>query len=264
MDMIKTDNSYYCNKTVSHALDLLEQFHDDIEELGLVELSHRLNLNKSSVLRLLATLVSRNYIDQNKVTDKYRLGLNALRLGQSFIKRAGLLIHAKPVMKDLVRECNETVLVSIMKEFRIVYLDALETGHTVRVVPRIGAWLPAYCTAAGKAQIAFLSDDELENSFPEDALERYTPNTIIDRVELNRHLRKIATQRYAIDDEEFDIGVRCVAAPIRDYTHKVVGAVSISGPSTRLSDVRLEHVLIPLVKYASDKISSNLGYSAQA
>jgi IclR family transcriptional regulator, KDG regulon repressor len=221
MDMIKMEKSDYIIKTVSHALDLLEQFHDDIEELGLVELSHRLTLNKSSVLRLLATLVSRNYIDQNKVTYKYRLGLNTLRLGQSFIKRTGLLIHAKPVMKDLVKECNETALVAILKDFRIFYLDALESGHAVRVVPRVGAWLPAYCTAAGKAQIAFLSDEEL------------------------------------------DTGVRCVAAPIRDYSHRVVGAVSISGPSTRLSDVHLEHVLIPLVKYASGKISSNLGYSAQ-
>jgi DNA-binding IclR family transcriptional regulator len=222
MDMIKTEKSDYSIKTVSHALDLLEQFHDDIEELGLIELSHRLQLNKSSVLRLLATLALRNYIDQNKVTDKYRLGLNTLRLGQSFIKRTGLLIHARPVMKDLVKECNETALVAILKDFSIVYLDALEAGHTVRVVPRIGAWLPAYCTAAGKAQIAFLSDDEL------------------------------------------DLDVRCVAAPIRDYSHRVVGAVSISGPSMRLSDVHLEHVLIPLIKNASDKISSNLGYSAQA
>jgi len=256
--MIITEKSNYSIKTVSHALDLLEQFHDKTGELGLVDLCKRLKLNKNCVLRLLATLVLRNYIEQDNVTNKYRLGLNSLRLGQSFIKQTGLLIHAKPVMRDLVKECNETALVAILKDFRIVYLDALETRHTVRVAPRVGAWFPAYCTAAGKAQIAFLSDEEFENSFPEDALKRYTPNTIIDRVELHRHLRKIAMQGYAIEDEEFDIGVRCVAAPIRDYTHRVVGTVSISGPATRLSDVHLEHVLIPLVKYASDKISSNL------
>ena len=91
-------------------------------------------------------------------------------------------------------------------------------------------------------------------------MKRYTPNTIIDRVELKRHLGKIAMQGYAIDDEELDIGVRCVAAPIRDYTHRVVGAVSISGPSMRLSMERIDRELIPLVKRAAEDISMKLGF----
>ena len=216
--MAKKEKSEYIIQAVSHALDLLEQFHDEIDELGVTELSKRLKLHKNNVFRLLATLESRGYIEQNKVTENYRLGLKTLELGQTFIRQMGLLRQSKPVLEALVKECNETTYVAILKDFNIIYLDAVETDMTVRVVPRVGSWLPAYCTAAGKVQIANMSEEEL------------------------------------------DIGVRCVSAPIRDYTRRIIGAVSISGPSMRFPDERMEKELIPLVKKASEEISVKLGF----
>lgn len=258
--MAKKEKSEYIIQAVSHALDLLEQFHDDVDELGVTELSKRLKLHKNNVFRLLATLESRNYIEQNRVTENYRLGLKTLELGQTFIKQMGLLRQSRPVLENLVRECNETTYVAILKDFHIVYLDVVETDLTVRVVPRVGARLPAYCTAAGKVQIAYMTDEELENYIPTKELKRFTPNTITDRDELKRHLKQIVEQGYAIDNEELDVGVRCVGAPIRDYTRRIVGAVSISGPSMRFTDERLEKELIPMVKRASEEISTKLGY----
>jgi len=258
--MAKKEKSEYLIQAVSHALDLLEQFHDDVDELGVTELSKRLKLHKNNVFRLLATLESRGYIEQNRVTENYRLGLKTLELGQTFIKQMGLLRQSRPVLEALVRECNETTYVAILKEFHIIYLDVVETDLTVRVVPRVGARLPAYCTAAGKIQIAFMTDEELENYLPAKELKRFTPNTIIDRDELKRHLEKVAEHGYAIDNEELDIGVRCVGAPIRDYTRRIIGAVSISGPSMRFTDERMEKELIPLVKKAGEEISTKLGY----
>lgn len=257
--MAKKEKSEYLIQAVSHALDLLEQFHDDVDELGVTELSKRLKLHKNNVFRLLATLESRGYIEQNRVTENYRLGLKTLELGQIFIKQMGLLRQAKPVLEDLVKKCNETSYVAILKEQHIVYLDVVETDLTVRVVPRVGSRLPAYCTAAGKIQIAYMTDEELDQFLPKE-LKGFTPNTITTREELKKHLHLVAEQGWALDNEELDPGVRCVGAPIRDYTRRIVGAVSISGPSMRFSDERIEKELIPLVMKAAEDISTKLGY----
>jgi IclR family KDG regulon transcriptional repressor len=258
--MAKKDKSEYIIQAVDHALDLLEQFHDDVDELGVTELSKRLKLHKNNVFRLLATLESRNYIEQNRVTENYRLGLKTLELGQTFIKQMGLLRQSRPVLEALVKECNETTYVAILKESHIVYLDVVETDLTVRVVPRVGSRLPAYCTAAGKIQLAYMTDEELDHYLPTKEMKQYTPNTITDRDEFKAHLIKVSEQGYAMDNEEMDIGVCCVGAPIRDYTRRIIGAVSISGPSMRFSMERMEKELIPLVKKAGEDISTKLGF----
>ena len=258
--MAKKEKSDYLIQAVSHALDLLEQFQGDTDELGVTELSKRLKLHKNNVFRLLATLEARGYIEQNRVTENYRLGLKTLEIGQTFIRQMGLLRQSKPVLEALVKECNETTYVSILKDFNIIYLDAVETDMTVRVVPRVGSRLPAYCTAAGKAQIAHMSDEELENYLPAKEIKRFTKNTITDRELLKKQLKTIAEQGYAIDNEELDVGVKCVSAPIRDYTRRIIGAVSISGPSMRFTEDRMDKELIPLVTKAAKEISSKLGF----
>jgi len=258
--MARKDKSEYIIQAVSHALDLLEQFHDDVDELGVTELSKRLKLHKNNVFRLLATLESRGYIEQNKATENYRLGLKSLELGQTFIKQMGLLRQAKPILEKVVGECNETSYVAIFKEGHIVYLDVIETDMTVRVVSRVGSRLPSYCTAAGKVHLAFMSDEEINEILPTAQLKGYTATTFTDRETLKKELKQIAEQGYAIDNEEMDQGVRCVSAPIRDYTRRIVGAISISGPSMRLSDERIKEQLIPLALQASEELSTRLGY----
>jgi DNA-binding IclR family transcriptional regulator len=258
--MAKKEKSEYLIQSVSHALDLLEQFHDEVDELGVTELSKRLKLHKNNVFRLLATLESRGYIEQNKVTENYRLGLKTLELGQTFVRQMGLLRQSRPVLEALVRECNETSYVAILKDFHIIYLDVVETDLTVRVVPRVGSRLPAYCTAAGKVQIAYMSEEDLEQYLPTKDIKAMTPNTIIDRDLLKKQLRRVVEDGYAIDDEELDVGVRCVSAPIRDYTRRIIGAVSISGPSMRLSLERIDKELVPLAKRAAEEISAKLGF----
>lgn len=260
--MPKKDKSEYIIQAVSHALDLLEQFHDDIDELGVTELSKRLKLHKNNVFRLLATLESRGYIEQNKATENYRLGLKSLELGQTFIKQMGLLRQAKPILDQIVESCNETSYVAIFKDNHSVYLDVVETDLTVRVVSRVGSRLPAYATAAGKVHLAHMSNEELHEMFPDKQLETYTPTSIPSREALFAELKKVAEQGFAFDNEELDAGVRCVAAPIRDYTRRIVGAISISGPSMRMSDERIEKELVPLAVQASKDLSTRLGYHA--
>lgn len=259
--MARKEKSEYIIQAVSHALDLLEQFHDDVDELGVTELSKRLKLHKNNVFRLLATLESRGYIEQNKATENYRLGLKSLELGQTFIKQMGLLRQAKPILDNMVDTCNETSYVAIFKEGHVVYLDVVETDMTVRVVSRVGSRMPSYCTAAGKVHLAFMSDEEINELLPSEELRTFTPTTIATRKDLKASLETVVEKGYAIDDEELDLGVRCVSAPIRDYTRRIVGAISVSGPSMRLTNERIENELVPLVLKSAEELSTRLGYN---
>lgn len=260
--MVRKDKSEYIIQAVSHALDLLEQFHEDVDELGVTELSKRLKLHKNNVFRLLATLESRGYIEQNKATENYRLGLKSLELGQTFIKQMGLLRQAKPILEKMVEQSNETSYVVIYKEHHVVYLDVVETNLTVRVVSRVGSRLPAYCTASGKVHLAFMTDEELEDLLPKIDYVAHTSTTITSPETMKNEIQRVREQGYAFDDEELDLGVRCIAAPIRDYTRRIIGAISISGPTMRISNERMESELTPLILEASKELSTRLGFPA--
>lgn len=262
--MAKREKNNYIIQTVVHALDILEEFRNDANELGVTELSRRLRLDKNNVFRLLVTLESRNYIEQNKRTENYRLGLKNLELGQTVIKQLGLHRQAKPVLESLARDCNETCLIAIRTGSYIIYLDAVESTHPVRVVPRVGTMLPAHCTAAGKVLLAEASDLEGAQHLPAGELQQRTPHTVNDRGELAKQLEAIAIQGYALEDEELDVGVRGVAAPLRDYGKGVVGAICVSGPTMRFSKTRMQEVLVPLVMKAGEEISARLGYCSPA
>lgn len=258
---MKKEKSDYIIHTVWSALDVLEQFRDNVEELGITDLSRRLKLHKNKVYRLLATLESRNYIEQNKLTANYRLGLKNLQLGQTFLKQTGLLREARPVLESVSRKCDETSTVSVLNDGQVIYLDAVESALPVRVISRCGATLPFYCTAAGKVLAAYRHGDDLVRYVQTSELKQYTARTITDPAQLTAHLLAIAQVGYAVDDEELDPGVTCVGAPVRDYTNHVIGAVSVSGPSVRLTAERLHRELIPLVKEAAGELSARLGHN---
>jgi len=257
----KRNKASYIIQSVTNALDLLEEFRGDESELGVTELSKRLNLHKNNVFRLLATLESRGYMEQNKLTDNYRLGLKVLELGQVFIKHMGLLKMARPVLENIVEQCNETAYLGLIREDRVVYVDVVEANRPVRVVSRVGVGLPVYSSAVGKVQIAYETESERAKALGTGVLEPFTPKTIVDRKKLAEHLVTVHEQGYALDDEEFDEGIRCVGVPVRDYTHRVIAGISISGPAYRFTDERLEKELIPLAKGAGDSLSRRLGFA---
>jgi DNA-binding IclR family transcriptional regulator len=137
-----------------------------------------------------------------------------------------------------------------------------EADQTVKVADRAGFGLPIHCTAIGKAQIAYVSEEELEKLGVLDNMEKFTENTIVDKVEFIKHLKEVAKRGYALDNEEYNPGVRCVGVPIRDYTGRVVGGISVCGPSFRMTDELLKTKFIPVVKDAGEKISKKLGFGA--
>lgn len=256
--MIKKEKFTYNIKTVCHALDLLEQFAGDTAELGITDLSRRLKLHKNKIFRLLATLESRKYIDQNEGTGRYRLGHKTITLGHVFANQMELLTQSKQIAAYLVRECNETVCVAVLKGFHVIYLDVTECNRTVKVVCSPGTILPAHCTAAGKVQLAYIGEDELSKHVTAMGLRQYTQNTIVDIGQFEKHLRQVARQGYATDQEELELGVRSVGAPIRDSSRRIVGAISISGPSFRFTEERINDEFIPLATEGARKISARL------
>jgi IclR family KDG regulon transcriptional repressor len=260
--MTKREKESYVIQSVNNALNLLEQFKGDKDELGATDLSNRLVLHKNNIFRLLATLEARGYIEQNKATENYRLGVKSLELGQTFIKQIGLVRQAMPFLKEIVKQCDESACIGTIRQSFVLCLDVEEADQTVKVADRVGFSLPIHCTAIGKAQIAYVSEEELEKLGVLDNMDKFTENTIVDRTEFIRDLKEVAKRGYALDNEEYNPGVRCVGAPVRDYTGRVVGGISVCGPSFRMTDELLKTKIIPVVKDAGEKISKRIGFGA--
>ncbi len=256
--MVRREKSNYIIQAVAHALDVLEQFHTDAE-LGVTELSKRLTLHKNNVFRILATLESRGYIEQNRSTENYRLGTKCLQLGQTYIQHMGLLQQARPVLFDVVKACRETAYVTVMRQGKVVPVDMVEPDQAVRIVSHIGESLPLHCTAAGKVHLAFETREEAQRSLPA-SLQTHTAQTITDRTLLEAQLNEISQKGYALENGEHLTDVQTVAVPIRDYTRTVVGSLAVSGPAYRIGLERLEHELVPLTIQAGKDLSSRLGH----
>lgn len=257
---MKRQKSDYTIQAVAHALDLLEQFQGDDDELGVTELSRRLGLHKNNVFRLLATLEARGYIEQNGESGNYRLGLKVLELGQTFIRQAGMLRQSDVLLHELVGKVNETAYVAVVRDGMAVYLNGVEPNRTVRVVSRVGHRLPIFATAVGKSHAAFWSDEEIRSALSQYPPRSYTTKTITESDKIMEKLKETADQGWALDDEEYEMGVRCVAAPVYDYTRRVRGSVSVSGPSSRMTPERIHDEIVPAILEAALQLSHQLGY----
>ena len=259
--MPKKQFSEYLIQSVLHAFDVLNIFIvSNVKELGVTDLSKRMRLPKNNVFRLLSTLCHQGYIEQNVMTGNYRLGLKCFELGQAFWRRMGLVTQAHDILDSLALKTLETVYLSVYDSGEIIYIDMVETPRPVRIIPMLGRRAPLFCTSAGKVQVAYRSVEEIRKLLKDIGLKPYTKNTIVSDVEMLQHLEEVRRQGYALDKEEYEEDVICLAAPIYDYTENVVAGICISGPIQRMSAERLETELIPLIKKVAVEISQRLGY----
>ena len=249
-------------QSVQHALQLFEVFRTSYtqEEFGVTELSKNLGLHKNNVFRLLATLQSCGYIEQNPGTENYRLGIGIFNLGQKFVSKLGFLKLARPFMEKITSEVQESVYIGILRGNSVIYLDIVESNHPVKIVSRVGKDVPAYCTSIGKIQLAYLSDDEINNIYPGTRLKKYTQYTIGSLPELKRHLKDVSANDYAIDNQEFEKDVLCLAVPVKDYLNTPVAAISVASPVYRVNETRLKNEILPVVRKYAREISKRLGY----
>ncbi len=256
------NNSSSSILVLEKTIRLLNRFDSGHPEWGVTELSRELHINKSTVSKILSTLVAHRYLSQNLENRKYRLGLRLFELGSLVTDQMDLQKVALPYMEELNKQFQETVHLVVMDNFEIVYINKVESPQSLRIGTRVGGRLPAYCTGVGKVLLAALSPEEMEIFLNKTPLKKFAPNSITDPEKLKETLNQIRTQGFAMDNEEFSEGLMCVAAPIFNYTCKEIAAVSISGPTHRIKERNLEH-LVAQVKTKAQKISRQLGFYEQ-
>ena len=256
--------SDYTIQTVSNALRLLEVFYDE-SELGVSDLSRRLGLHKNNVFRLLATLELGGYIEQSAATDRYRLGVRSLELGRAYSRSHSLVERAHPVLKNLVDQVGETAHLGVLRDFDVVHLDGVGPRRLLVTSNRVGQRLPAHCSALGKVLIGCALGDTREeyhrSVVEEGRLEAVTPATVEDGMKLSEQLRTVGAQGYAFDLGECEVGLNCAAAPVYGESGEVVAALSVSGPSFRLTEDALFSEILPVLAASARELSESLGFA---
>ncbi|PLX42383.1 MAG: IclR family transcriptional regulator [Deltaproteobacteria bacterium] len=262
--MGKREKDSYVIQSVASAFQILEAFKGRDPQFGLSELALRLELHKNTAQRLLSTLESRGYVEQDRLTGNYRLGVRTLELAHLYIRKADLLAMAAPALQHIVDECNETTYVAVLREGRAVYVKSAESTHPVRVVSRVGKSFPLHCASVGKVLLAF-SDKQTQKRLIEGIdFEVLTPYTIKNVEELEEDLAKIKEQGYSVSDQEVQEGICGIAVPIFDYTESLVASISITGPSYRFTEERVNELLLPLAVEAAEEMSRRLGFGLRA
>ncbi|HQE05962.1 MAG: IclR family transcriptional regulator [Tepidanaerobacteraceae bacterium] len=245
-------------QSVKRAMMILEELATEKEGLGVTELAKRINLHKSTVHRMLNTLLDIGYVEQNLASEKYRLGMKILFLGGTILERMDIRHEAHDLLKELSEKVNETVHLVVPDGFRAIYIDKMDSNKTIRMHSQIGRIAPLHASAVGKAILAF-SEDVFIKELIERGLEKFTSNTITEPKDLLRHLKMIRERGFSVDDEENEEGIRCVGAPIFNYTGKVIGAVSVSGPTVTVTQERINQISESVIDCAK-KISHRMGW----
>ncbi|MFC0558830.1 IclR family transcriptional regulator [Halalkalibacter alkalisediminis] len=250
---------YYMVKSVDRALQLIHLVSQNKEGRGVTELATHLDLNKSSIFKLLSTLVSHGYIEQDPNTKKYRLGYKYLELSSILLESIDLRTEAKPFLEELESLTNEVIHLVVYDQGEVIYIEKLEGSETLRTHSKVGRRAPMHCTSVGKVILAHLPEHEVSAIIDKYGLPRHTEKTITDRDQFLLELQKIKRKGFGVEVEENEAGISCMATPIFDNRGKIVAAVSISGPSTRLTKERIERLSSILIEVGS-KISRRLGF----
>ena len=243
-------------QSLARGLTILERLATVPEGLGVTELAEEFKVDKGSMSRLLQTLAQYGYAEKDSKTRKYVLGPQILRLSRALLTRMPLREVAKPFLNQLVAESAECAHLAILAQGQALYIDQVESSLALRVTTGVGTLAPLYCTALGKVLLAFSGAP-----LPEE-LESYTMRTITDPVMIQHHLEQVRNQGYALDDEEYYYGVRCIAVPVYDYRDKCVAAIGISGPSNRLSLESLPN-MVKIVQEAGKALSNRLSFKTE-
>ena len=244
---------------IDRAAQILDCFGFDHQELSVSEIGAKTHLHRSTAHRILMALEYNDLIQQNPENGKYRLGIKLFRLGHQAVSHLNLREICRPFLTRIMNETKETVHLAVLDEDQVLYLDKVEGPYALRMPSRVGRRIPTYCTSLGKAMLSCLDDQEVKNIFRNQVLRPYTANTVKTLNLLLTELRMIRKRGYSIDKEEIEIGLRCVGAPIKDYTGAMVGAISVAAPSARLSTQKI-HSAGKLVVATAEEISTKLGY----
>lgn len=240
------------------ALDLLEAVAAG-SPLGLSELSVRTGVTKASAFRVLSTLESRGYVGKDPHTRKYQPGPKLIALGTAVVSGLDLVRCARPTLEALHTEFRETVNLGVLSEGHILYLDMLESRQGLHTAANIGSRDPIHCTSLGKAMLACLPSDEARLLLSAMRLTSTTPRTLVTIAALERELEAVRQRGFALDDEENEVGARCVGVAVCDSGRRPLAALSVSGPAWRLDDAAVERIGARL-RAAANELERRMGF----
>jgi len=248
-------------QSIERAADLLELFLLVSPELSIKDISDKTGLSKSTAHGIVKTLEYKGLLQQNPDDLKYKLGMKLFTLGNAVGSRLDIRKIARPLIEERVRDLKETVHLVILDRDEVIYVEKVEGPHSLSIYSQIGKRAPIHCTGVGKAILAFQPREEIERLLDKAELTPFTPKTLTDKRQLMEHLRLVQAQGYAIDDEEIELGLKCVAAPIFNHQGIVIASISCAAPVTRFGDDRVPDVITG-VRNTANTISQRMGYQA--
>ena len=246
-------------RAVERALDVLMCFTSQTPELSMTEISEMVGINKSTVHRLLATLERKHFLERDRVTGIYRPGIRLVQMAFLTMEHNDLKRLASPCLRDLCDKYHENVNLSVLDDMDVIYLDVVESSQRVKLAAAPGQRLPAFCTASGKAILAFLPEEKVRDILAL-GMPVYTQNTIASVETFFNDIRRTREQGYAISEQEFEDGINAIAAPICNHP---IASVSIAGPAYRLTRERMleigPHLLTSVKEIAQEvEVASNI------
>jgi DNA-binding IclR family transcriptional regulator len=249
-------------RSVTKAIRLLEALAGDTVPIGVSDLARRLDMDKASVSRMLRTLEQAAFVAQDAQSQRFTLGVALIALGQKALKRIDLRDSARPSLEALAKATGECAHIAMLVSDRSFYLDQVAPDRGIGVDASVGSLAPLHCTALGKSLLAFQDETTLDRISSELKFEVFTRRTIVDPASFATHLAEVRRRGIAYDDEEFSVGVRCIAAPVIGHDGRVCGAIGISGPSPRVTDDRIAE-WEGLVRSEADAVSARMGFAPQ-
>lgn len=250
-------------KSVRRAIAILRCFSAEESELGVSELARRLDVHKSTISRLLSTLEEENLVNRNPETRRYRLGMGILGLASFVVLNADLRQAARPMLRQLANQAQDTVDLAIRDRNEVVNIEQITPSDRMVInIGWIGRRTPMHASSTGKVLLAFMNEEEL-GVFFQQPLSVYTEHTITDPQVLRAELAEVVDQGYATGYEILEIGLNAVAAPIQDHAGKVIATCSVAGPSYRLSRQRIEEETAAQVIECARQVSRALGFTAK-
>ncbi|HXL08587.1 MAG TPA: IclR family transcriptional regulator [Candidatus Bathyarchaeia archaeon] len=252
---------------IDRAAQILDCFGFDHQELSVSEIGAKTGLHRSTAHRILMALEYNDLIKQNPSTGKYHLGIKLFKLGHQAVSQLNLREICRPFLSRLMNDTKETIHLAVLDDDQVLYLDKVEGPHALRMPSRVGRYIPTYCTSLGKAMLSCLDDQEVKSILRRQTLKPHTENTVKNINQLLADLRSVRKRGYAVDNEEIEIGLRCVGAPLRDYTGGMVGAISVAAPSARLSEKNtpvIGRMVIAIAAGISQKLGFEKPKTAQA
>ena len=251
------------NQSVEKAIQIIEMMAREGGPMRLQDVAAKCGMPASTVLRMLNTLLVYGYVNQDPLTQRYSLSLKFAQLGSRICAQVSLRDVAHPYLRELSQRCHEASCLACEEEMEVVYTDVVDGPDSMlKIMQRIGKRAPMHSTGVGKLLLLNYTPKQLSEFVSVKGLPGLTPNTLVTKEALVAKLDEIRRQGYALDDEECELGARCVAAPVRDYSGRIVAGISVSGPISRMSMERIA-VIAPVVQEIAAKISRQMAYEEQ-